>query len=255
MKLLLIVGSDEILGLISKSIVPLGFDLIRYHHVLKAMDNIDEIGPSTIIISAQDFPRHWKTLVQFVRSNKPKSECPIILLKGPTFAVEDASKAFYLGVSGIVSEDLSRPSEMDQFQRLLYRYLLWEEKRRTNRFHIEGSREVGICVVNPVGRALISGPVKTISSAGISFSPAAALFNGAVPPDHLEENIELAECSLRIGKDFITPICRVVRTGADMSLEFIFLPELDRILLDNYLEALPLQERREKEDVNHKDEN
>jgi hypothetical protein len=73
---------------------PLGFELIRYHHVLKAMDNIDETDPSGIIISARDFPRHWKTMVQFVRSERPKDACPIIILKGENFPLEETSKAF-----------------------------------------------------------------------------------------------------------------------------------------------------------------
>jgi hypothetical protein len=242
MKLLVILGSDDILNLISQNIKPLGFDLIRYQYVLKAMDNIEEIEPSTIIISATDFPRHWKTLVQFVRYTHSKTECPIIILKGPNFPLEDASKAFYMGVSGIVSEDLTRPSEVDQLQRLLSRYLQLEEKRKTNRYHVEGSREVGVCVVNPVNKSLINGQVKTLSVSGISFSP-----DKTSSLDSLQENMELSECSLRIGEDFITPICRVVRTDPDMSLEFIFLHDVDRILLDNYLEALPLQELKTKQ--------
>jgi hypothetical protein len=241
MKLLVILGSDEILNLIAQNIEPLGFELIRYQHVLKAMDNIEEIAPSTIIISARDFPRHWKTLVQFVRYSRSKVECPIIILKGPNFSLEDASRAFFLGVSGIVSEDLTRPSEVDQLQRLLSRYIQLEEKRNAKRFHIDGSGEVGVCMVNPVNRSMITGPVKTISTSGLSLQP-----EDALALDTLEENMELSECSLRIGEDFITPICRLVRTKPDMSMEFIFLPDVDRILLDNYLEALPLQELKIK---------
>jgi DNA-binding response OmpR family regulator len=244
MKLLLVLGSDEILKLIAQNIEPLGFDLIRYQHVLKAMDNIEEIAPAVIIISAQDFPRHWKVLVQFVRYDHPKTECPIILLKGPAFSLEEASKAFYIGVSGIVSEDLSRPSEVDQLQRLISRYVQLEEKRSAKRFHIEDAAQAGLCAVNPVNRSLITGPVKTISASGISLQPEETLVL-----DTLTENMELSECSLRIGEDFITPICRVVRTKPDMSMEFIFLPDVDRILLDNFLEALPLQELKARQET------
>jgi DNA-binding response OmpR family regulator len=235
MKLLVVLGSDEILGLIAQNLEPLGFELIRYQQVLKAMDNIDEIAPSAIIVSARDFPRHWKTLVQFTRYSRAKTECPIILLTGPNFTLEDASKAFFLGVSGIVSEDLTRPSEVDQLQRLLSRYLELAEKRGAPRFHLEDAGEAGVCAVNPVTRSLITGRVKTISASGLSFEPEEAL-----SLDTLGVNIELSECSLRIGEDLITPICRVARTKPDMSMEFIFLPDVDRILLDKYLEALPL---------------
>ncbi|MDR2184701.1 MAG: PilZ domain-containing protein, partial [Treponema sp.] len=95
-----------------------------------------------------------------------------------------------------------------------------------------------------VNRSLITGPVKTISASGISLQPEATL-----ALDALTENMEISECSLRIGDDFITPICRVVRTKPDMSMEFIFLPDVDRILLDNYLEALPLQELKAKQET------
>jgi hypothetical protein len=179
-----------------------------------------------------------------VRYNHPKLECPIILLKGPNFSLEEASKAFFLGVSGIVSEDLTRPSEVYQLQRLLSRYLQLEEKRGSNRFHLEGSGKAGVCVINPVSRSMITGPALTISASGISFQPE-AIFD----LDTLDENMELSECSLRIGEDFITPICRVVRTKPDMSMEFIFLPEVDRILLDNFLEALPLQELKTRQET------
>jgi hypothetical protein len=208
------------------------------------MDNIEEIAPSTIIVSAKDFPRHWKTLVQFVRYSRSKLECPIILLKGPNFSLEEASKAFFLGNSGIVSEDHTRPSEVDQLQRLLSRYVQLEEKRGSNRFHIEDPGKAGICVINPVTRSMITGPVQTISASGISFQP-----EEIFALDSLGENIELSECSIRVGEDFITPICRVVRTEPDMSMEFIFLPDVDRMLLDNFLEALPLQELKARQET------
>jgi DNA-binding response OmpR family regulator len=232
MNLLAILGSDDTLGLIVETMEPLGFSLIRYRHVPKAMDNIDEINPSTIIISARDFPRHWKTLTQFVRYSRPKPDCPIIILAGPNFSLDDASQAFYLGADGIVSEDL-RPSEIGQLRRLLSRHLHLEDKQKNAPRHVEGSGEMGVCVVNPVDRSLVTGPVKTLSASEISFQP-----DPAAAGNTLEEGMELSECSIRIGNDFITPICRVARTAPDLSVEFIFFPGVDRMLLDNYLEKL-----------------
>src|SRR5215510_14896558 len=100
MKLLLVLGSDSTYNHISLCVRPLGFELIRYYHVLKPMDNIDEIDPHGFIISAVDFPRHWKSMVQFIRNERPKETCPIIILKGNNFPVDDISKASFLGVSG-----------------------------------------------------------------------------------------------------------------------------------------------------------
>jgi len=137
MKLLLVLGSDDTHNLISLYVKPLGFELIRYGHVLKAMDNIDEIDPSAVIISARDFPRHWKIMVQFIRSERSKDVCPIILLKGENFSLEEASKASFLGVSGLVTEALENPSEVSRLQGILGRYMPVDEKRQNHRFHIE----------------------------------------------------------------------------------------------------------------------
>jgi hypothetical protein len=242
MKLLVILGSDEIFDIIAQNIKPLGFDLIWYQHVLKAMDNVDEIDPTGVIINAKDFPRHWKIIVQFIRSDRPKETCPIIILKGKNFSLEEASKAFYLGVSGIVSEDLSNAAEVDRLQKILGRYVAIEDKRRTRRFHAETWNRLGICISNPTDKTMINGVVKTISSSGISFVPDD---NAAV--GNLTEGQELSDCSLRTGDTILSPICRVVRIGPEISLEFLFLPNDEQNQLDSYLEALPLEELKAKQ--------
>lgn len=54
-----------------KNIYPLlqtkGYDLIVYKWFLKALDNLEEIKPDMVILSAKDFPRQWKTLVGFLQ--------------------------------------------------------------------------------------------------------------------------------------------------------------------------------------------
>jgi hypothetical protein len=242
MKLLVILGSDEIFDIIAQNIKPLGFDLIWYQHVLKAMDNVDEIDPTGIIINAKDFPRHWKIIVQFIRSDRPKETCPIILLKGKNFSLEEASKAFYLGVSGIVSEDLSNATEIDRLQKILGRYVAIEDKRRTQRFHAEPWNRLGICISNPKDKNMINGVVKTISGSGISFVP-----DNSAAVETLTEGQELSDCSLRTGDIILSPICRVVRVGPEISLEFLFLPNDEQNQLDAYLEGLPLEELKAKQ--------
>jgi hypothetical protein len=242
MKLIVILGSDEIFDIIAQNIEPLGFDLIWYQHVLKAMDNIDEIDPTGIIINAKDFPRHWKIIVQFVRSDRPKETCPIIILKGKNFSLEEASKAFYLGVSGIVSEDLSNATEVDRLQKILGRYVAIEDKRKTQRFHAEPWNRLGICISNPKDKNMINGVVKTISGSGVSFVP-----DNSTAVETLIEGQELSDCSLRTGDTILSPICRVVRIGPEISLEFLFLPNDEQNQLDSYLEGLPLEELKAKQ--------
>jgi hypothetical protein len=242
MKLLVVLGSDDTSNLISLYIRPLGFEMIRYFNVLKAMDNIDETDPSAIIISARDFPRHWKTMVQFVRSERPKDLCPIILLKGDNFPLEETSKAFYLGVSGIIDETLNNAAEIDRLQGILSRYIPVDEKRKARRYQAQKWQRFNFIFASPRDKTIITGEVKTISIGGLSFYPD----HSALMKD-IRLNAELAECSLRAGDNILSPFCRLARTGRIVSLEFISFPGREEEILENYLENLPLEELKHQE--------
>ncbi|MDR2617458.1 MAG: PilZ domain-containing protein [Treponema sp.] len=244
MKLLLVLGSDKTYNLISLYVRPLGFELIRYHNAIKAMDNLDEADPSGIIISAQDFPRHWKTIVQFVRNERAKDVCPIIILKGDNFPLEETSKAFYLGVSGIVAESLDNASEVDRLQGILSRYMPVEEKRRTRRYHTENWQRINFVFANPKDQTIITGEVKTISSGGLSFLPD---YSNVMKDIML--NMELTECSLRAGDSILSPVCRLARTGRIVSMQFLSFQDKEQEILDEYLESLPLEELKYKENA------
>jgi hypothetical protein len=239
MKLLLVLGSDETAGLISIYLAPLGFELVRYRHVLKAMDNVDEIDPQAIIISARDFPRHWKVLVQYVRSQRPKEICPIIILKGDNFPLEESSKGFFLGISGIVSESLQDHAELDRLQRILSRYVPVNEKRRAHRYHTEDWNQFGFLISNPVTNNIIAGEVKTISSSGISFTPAHSSQMKDITLD-----MDIDSCSLRAGSSILSPVCRLVRTGHIVSFKFISFPGDEQKTLNQYLDSIPLQKHK-----------
>jgi DNA-binding response OmpR family regulator len=241
MKLLLVLGSDDTYNLISLYVRPLGFELIRYYNVLKAMDNIDETDPSAIVISARDFPRHWKTMVQFVRNERPKDACPIIILKGENFPLEETSKAFYLGVSGIVTESLDNAAEIDRLQGILSRYIPVDEKRRAHRFHAEPWQRFAFIFAGPKDKTIITGEVKTISSGGLSFYP-----DHAALMKDINLNTELTECSLRAGSSILSPVCRLARTGRIVSMEFVSFQDGEQDILETYLGELPLQELKVK---------
>jgi hypothetical protein len=201
------------------------------------MDNVDEVDPSAVIISARDFPRHWKILVHFIRSQRPKESCPIVVLKGSNFPLEETSKAFFLGVSGIVPESLGNPAEIDRLQNILSRYIPLDEKRRARRFHAGGGNQFGFIILNPVNQTIIPAEVKTISATGISCTPA-----NSAPMKDITLNMELPENSLRAGEDILSPVCRLVRTGPIISLEFVSFPGGEQKILEKYLEKLPMRE-------------
>ena len=243
MKLLLVLGSDDTYNLITIHIKPLGFDLIRYQNVLKAMDNVDEADPTGIIISARDYPWHWKAFVQFIRSERPKNVCPIIILKGDNFSIDDTTKAHYLGTSGIISEDLKEHSEIIRMQEILCRYLPAEEKRRSRRYHVQAWQQLNFIMTVPEGEKLITGELKTISSGGLSFLPD---YPNLMKTINLHDKLPL--CSLRVGDAFLSPVCRLVRTGRIISMEFLNFPENEQHILDDYLLYSPFLERKIREE-------
>ncbi|MDR1970430.1 MAG: PilZ domain-containing protein [Treponema sp.] len=240
MKLLLALASDDTYDLISLYIRPLGFELVRYRHIVKAMDNLDEVDPAAVIISANDFPRHWKAMVQFIRAERPKEICPVIILTGKNFPLESTTQAFYIGVSGIVDETLS-PSDLERLQTIISRYIPVDERRRARRFYAGEWSRFGLLISNPQDKTIIPGEIKAISSSGLSFSPAYS----SLMKD-IKTHTVLPQCSLRAGDLILSPSCRMVRSGRIVSLEFISFPPGEENILEKYLEELPIIEMRNK---------
>jgi len=241
MKLLLVLGSDSTHNLIYYCVRPLGFEIVRYSHAIKAMDNIDEIDPQAIIISAVDFPRHWKTMVQFFRSDRDKDDCPIILLKGEHFSTDDSSKASFIGVSGTILETLE-PEEIDRLQGILERHLPVEEKRRSRRYRIDPWQRFGFVFNHPETEVLVTGQIKDISRGGLSFLPA-----GKSNVENISVNSRLEGCSLRTGDFILSPVCRLVRVGRFVSVEFLSFPAGEQAILDDSLKKLLRGELVDKE--------
>jgi hypothetical protein len=241
MKLLLVLASDDTFNNAALFLAPLGFELLRYRNILKAMDNIDETDPDGIIISARDFPRHWKTMVQFVRFEREKTECPVILLKGGNFPEEEAAKAAHLGVNGIVLESLKDSVEVDQVQNILTRYISVDDKRKNRRYRAESWTSFGFMFSNPLDEKIITGTVKTVSSTGLSFEP-----DRPVLVKDLKTGAEIPGCSFRAGDAILSPVCVLRRTGKIMSLEFTGFSGAEKEQLEAYLEELPLREFKAK---------
>lgn len=75
-------------------------DTIIYKWFLKAMDNIEEIRPDIIILSSNEFPRLWKTLVQYVKSGIGGDDVKIYLYEETPLSEEDQKKYKELGITG-----------------------------------------------------------------------------------------------------------------------------------------------------------
>ncbi len=79
MKALLICESQTELDTYNDFFKNNSFNTICYTWLLKALDNLLEINPDVVLINSIDYPRHWKTFVQYLRS-MCTHECPVVLI-------------------------------------------------------------------------------------------------------------------------------------------------------------------------------
>ena len=100
MKALLVADNELVIENVSTVLKTAGYDIITYHALLKALDNIEEIAPHLIVISTKEYPRHWKTLAQY--STVPLGSCTpqVILYTDGAFDEEEQKKAEALNIRG-----------------------------------------------------------------------------------------------------------------------------------------------------------
>ena len=110
MKALVISERPEIIDFVTPLLKDKGFDIIHYKWIIKALDNIEEIQPDVIVLSAGEYPRHWKTLAGFVQSGIGGNDVKVYLYETKPLSVEDVEKAESLGVKSF--EDDFRKAEI-----------------------------------------------------------------------------------------------------------------------------------------------
>lgn len=99
MKALIISEDENVYSALNTALVNAGYDTIIYKWLLKALDNIEEIQPDCIVVSSSEYPRHWKTLVQFVKSGIGGDAVEVYLYEPKPMSSEDEEKARVLGIT------------------------------------------------------------------------------------------------------------------------------------------------------------
>lgn len=129
MKVLIISDDNELVTKTDSFFKKSGFDTIKYKWLLKALDNIEEIEPDVIILSSSEYPRHWKTLVQFAKSGIVGAKVDVYLYESVPLSQEELEKAKALGISGyfdkLDSEELNKTFSV---------YLQKEQSELSNEF-------------------------------------------------------------------------------------------------------------------------
>lgn len=111
MKALVISDRQETIDYVTPLVKQKGFDLIHYRWIIKALDNIEEIQPDIIVLSAGEYPRHWKTLAGFVQSGIGGNDVKVYLYETSPLSKEDEEKAKGLGVLSFI-ESFSESEEI-----------------------------------------------------------------------------------------------------------------------------------------------
>ncbi|UTC65946.1 MULTISPECIES: hypothetical protein [unclassified Treponema] len=200
------------------------FELIHYRSPLKALDNVEEIGPNVVIINARDFPRHWKPITQHIRWDTSKEEILVVLLTPPDFSADEADKAMFLGVQGVITI-----KESGNYEKII------EELRmifdRYNYAHAKNiSKTVQFLFTNPVNETIITGTVKNLTEKGLVFLPDMPANTG-----NLTAGTVLDQCSLKIENGFIVPNCSVASNETVLNLNFIDLSDEDKKTITDFL--------------------
>ncbi len=107
MKVVLIAESEDTINEYSSFLEEAGADVITYRWFLKALDNLTEIQPHIIIVSALDFPRHWKTLFTHIEAGEVKTQPLVYLITDPSFTASEKKKAMFLGAQDIFNSPLT----------------------------------------------------------------------------------------------------------------------------------------------------
>jgi hypothetical protein len=237
MKALLLIENDNAANLAEFYLKPLGFEAVRYRNPLKALDNLSEINPDAILLSAKDYPRHWKVIAATVRAERSKEECVLILLKGEFFPFEEAAKAIHLGINGVIRDNLDDRHEQTQFQRLLKRYVAIDDSRGAERLAPSPWDRFEFMFSHPKTLVPVVGLVETVSLSGLSFLPESP----TLCSDILAGSI-LEDCSMRVGDRILSPSCLVARSERVLGLAIRGMEDEEKVYYDKYLRACPERE-------------
>jgi len=101
MKILIISDDSAFINTIDSYFQKRGHSSIIYKWLIKAMDNLEEIKPEVIIVSADEYPRHWKSLVQFMESGIAGKEHKIYLYKKDKIEGEEELKIQKLNIAKV----------------------------------------------------------------------------------------------------------------------------------------------------------
>lgn len=195
---------------LGRQLAPYGVSLVHYRHPLKAMDNLEEIHPAIVLYDLQDFPRHWKILVKYLREEFNKDQVVFLLLTKGQAPLEEANKALYLGVNGIL-QDGDPETLARNIREVFLRYGNFEVPSAAET--LETTEPLPFLFRHPRRRHLVTGMFTRYDGTRATFKP-----DFAHEVADLVEGEVITAGSLRVAESLVVVDATVVKNHGQLQL-------------------------------------
>ena len=217
MKAIVISDDNDVIEKVDTILAAHPYDPIVYRWLLKALDNVEEIRPDVVVISACDYPRHWKTFSQFVKSGISGAEPQIILYTPQAFPLTELEKTKTLGIKGTFSS--IDEAGLEHFTSILNSTsnLLLTSGQQENKNQAAGISQIksyGLIFTHPETEAFITGTVLSFTDDTIEFSPDIPLLS-----EGLSGGEHIGEVSFKNNNTYSYCSADIIRTGKTLFLK------------------------------------
>ncbi|WP_028974031.1 hypothetical protein [Spirochaeta cellobiosiphila] len=218
MKVLLIHAETSFKETLRLRLKSKGFDIIHYLSPLKAMDNLWEIEPDLVLISAYHFPRHWKVVLYLLRQLYDKEQSICILLTEENYPWEEASKALHLEANALLPNKLETELDYSQLEKILKRYKAYKNDSQ-NKTNVTEEESMEYIFTHPKSIQLITGIVTDMNQEGFTFLP-----DDIPSTSDLEKGTSLTEGSLSLEGHIYNINVDILENNRQLRLAFRNLP-------------------------------
>ena len=221
MKALIISDDDKVIEKINSTLTDAGYETIVYKWLLKALDNVEEIQPDTVIISACDYPRHWKTFTQFIKGGIVKKIPQVILFTPADFPANEQQKARTLGIKGIFSSYNESGLELlrsilaaEGPAQIVVKEAIQSEK---NPSPISSSvKNFGLVFTHPSTSAFITGKIISLMDDIVEFIPDISSLTEGICVEDI-----ISEVSFRKKDEFIYCHGKIAKIGTSLLIKLV----------------------------------
>lgn len=241
MKTIILSHNEDLIRHLNYHLSPLHFNMEALSELSDPFAILNR-GYELVLFDLRDFSRHWKPFVKLLREEKNKEQVVVILISPHSLAFEEAAKAIYLGVNGIIEYDDQEDADIFRLIEIIKRYRSLKDKRNFVRLIPDASETFYMLFTNPANKRLATGKIMNISLQGLMLAPL---------KEEMKEGLKIGDlissCFLQVGENIITVDCKLVRLGTFLGFEFNFYNDQAHHQLFTYLLERP--ERKLKQQL------